>query len=96
MKFFQCKVFKNIFISLCQQKEEYYICYGHVGNIKLDFQNQYKDIIYDEINIYKYLEHRNASIEIPFIQKNNCLFHFQTITNKEEYTTILSILEDLL
>ena len=96
MKFLQCKVFKNTFIGLCQQEEKYYICYGQVGNIKLNFQEQYEDITYRGTNIYKFLEHRNASIEIPFIQKNNSLFHFQSITNKEEYSTILSILEDLL
>lgn len=96
MKFLQGKFFKDIFLGLCEEQEKYYICYGKTGPVKFKFQNDYKDIIYRDVSISKFLMQSNASIQIPFIQKNNCLFHFQSIKNKEDYYTILSVLEELL
>ena len=88
MKFLQGKFFKDIFFGLCEEQEKYYICYGKTGPVKFNFQN--------DVSISKFLMQSNASIQIPFIQKNNCLFHFQSIKNKEDYYTILSVLEELL
>ena len=92
------KLIKDWCTALCYVEEQdcYAIIIGKTGNIKLTFTEDTNDILYHSIVISQFVQQRNASINIPFIQHNDSIFHIITLHNKEEYNTILQILEVIL
>ena len=92
------KLIKDWCVALCYVEEQdcYAIIIGKTGNIKLAFTEDTENILYRSITISQYVTQRNASINIPFIQHNDSVFHIITLHNKEEYDTILQILEVIL
>ena len=78
------------FTGLAQTDDYHYILvYGLIG--KMDVKSE---IINDKPYWFPIVEERMAKVEIPFIaDEGNHLFTLITLHNKEEYDTILSLLE---
>ena len=78
------------FAGLAQTDDyKYILVYGLIGKIKIK-----DEIINDQPYWFPIMEEKIARIEIPFITgEGNYLFTLITLHNKEEYDTILSLLE---
>lgn len=78
------------FAGLTQtDNDEYILVYGLIG--KMDIKSE---IINDQPYWFPIVEEKIARVEIPFIaDEGNHLFTLITLHNKEEYETILSLLE---
>ena len=99
MELIEYRGFKNIFIGLAKyNKDQYCIIYGKTGTPNINFTEENVDItgLYKN-KILTFCKERNLDVNIPFILNNhNNLYNIQLISNKNEYYTILSILENLL
>ena len=78
------------FAGLAQtDNDKYILIYGLIGEMKVT-----NEIINDKQYWFPILEERIAKVEIPFIANDSpYLFTLITLHNKEEYDTILSLLE---
>ena len=78
------------FAGLAQTDDDKYILvYGLIG--KMNMKNE---IINDRPYLFPIIEEQIAKVEIPFIADDSRhLFTLITLHNKEEYETILSLLE---
>ena len=78
------------FAGLVQTNDDkYMLVYGLIGQINLK-----NEVTSDRLYQFPIIEERTARIEIPFIADNDRhLFTLITLHNKEEYDTILSLLE---
>ncbi len=88
MKLLEGKFFKDWCIFLGEQDNRYFVLYGKIGQITIETRTDYDSRTLNNEN--------TASVNIPFITKNNKLFTITNIHNKEEYHTIVEILEDIL
>lgn len=98
MEFIEYRGFKNRFIGLAQEKNKYYIIYGHTGMPNLTYDTECSDIKFYYNLTTNFITNMDAKINIPFIcrDKNNTLFYCISIQNKESYNEILSVVENLL
>lgn len=88
MKLLESKFFKDWCVFLAEQDSRYFILYGKIGQIEIESRTDYDSRI---------LSHEStAFVKIPFINKDNKLYTLLNIYNKEEYHTIVEILEDIL
>ena len=69
--------------------DKYMLVYGLIGQMKIK-----NEITTDRPFLFPFVEERMSTVEIPFIADNNHhLFNLIPLHNKDEYDTILSLLE---
>lgn len=98
MELIEYRGIKNIFIGLAKyNKEQYCIIYGKTGTPTIDLSEDNEEIIggYNE-KLINFCKEKSLDINIPFIPNHGALSNIQIISNKNEYYTILSVLEALL
>ena len=94
MKLLEGKFFKDWCIFLAEQDNRYFVLYGKIGQIEIKAQVDYNEESLKE-TIYSCFPTRTAYINIPFVDKDDKLYTLLNIHNKEEYHTIVEILEDM-
>lgn len=94
MKLLEGKFFKDWCIFLAEQDNRYFVLYGKIGQIEIKAQVDYNESLKE--SVYSCFPTRTAYVNIPFVDKNNNLYTLRDIHNKEEYNTIVEILEDTL
>lgn len=98
MKLIEYRGFKNIFIGLAKyNKDQYCIIYGKTEDpiISLSEDNIEVTGRYNE-KLINFCKEKYLDMNISFIPNHGTLSNIQLISNKIEYYTILSILENLL
>ena len=97
MEIIEYRGFKDIFIALGKEKNQYYIIYGHTGKLNIKCETEYEDIYLHKYLDLKFMTRKTAEINIPFLCKdNNSLFTCMTIQNKKSYNEIVNVMETLL
>ena len=98
MELIEYRGFKNIFIGLAKyDKDQYCIIYGKTEDpiISLSEDNIEVTGRYNE-KLINFCKEKYLDMNISFIPNHGTLSNIQLISNKNEYYTILSILENLL
>lgn len=98
MELIEYRGFKNIFIGLAKyNKDQYCIIYGKTEDpiISLSEDNIEVTGRYNE-KLINFCKEKYLDMNISFIPNHGTLSNIQLISNKIEYYTILSILENLL
>ena len=98
MELIEYRGFKNLFIGLAKyNKDQYCIIYGKTEDpiISLSEDNIEVTGRYNE-KLINFCKEKSLDINIPFIPNHGALSNIQIISNKNEYYTILSVLETLL
>ena len=99
MEFIEFRGFKNIFIGLAKYNDEQYcLVYGKIGTAKINHSEENVDILgaHNE-KILNFCRNKQLTIDIPFIPtRHGALTNIQLISDKNEYYTVLSVLETLL
>lgn len=98
MELIEYRGFKNIFIGLAKyDKDQYCIIYGKTKDpiISLSEDNIEVTGRYNE-KLINFCKEKYLDMNISFIPNHGTLSNIQLISNKIEYYTILSILENLL
>lgn len=98
MEFIEFRGFKNIFIGLAKYNEQYCLVYGKIGKAKINQSEENVDVFgaYNE-KILNFCKNKQLTIDIPFIPtEHGALTNIQLISDKNEYYTVLSVLETLL
>jgi len=97
MEFIEFRGFKNIFIGLAKDEKLYYLVYGKIGATKINYSEESINIVDGKNKILNFCKDKQLNIEIPFIPtKHGALTNIQQISDKNEYYTVLSVLETLL
>lgn len=98
MELIEYRGFKNIFIGLAKyDKEQYCIIYGKTEDPIISISEDNQNVIggYNE-KLINFCKEKFLDINISFIPNHGTLSNIQVISNKNEYYTILSVLETLL
>lgn len=99
MELIEYRGFKNIFIGLAKyNKDQYCIIYGKTENPIINLSEENIEITggYHNKKLIDFCKEKHLDINILFIPNHGTLSNIQLISNKNEYYTILSILENLL
>ena len=100
MEFIEYRGFKNVFFGLVRDEtKEYFILYGKTKNISLNFENNIDKLLFETGHMTKYITNYkecHAEINIPFCNNENMLFKLIKIFNKEVYTTLVEVMEQML
>lgn len=98
MKLIEYHGFKNIFIGLAKyNKDQYCIIYGKTEDPIISLSEDNVEVTggYNE-KLINFCKEKYLDMNISFIPNHGTLSNIQLISNKIEYYTILSILENLL
>lgn len=98
MELIEYRGFKNIFIGLAKyNKDQYCIIYGKTEDPIISLSEDNIEITggYNE-KLINFCKEKYLDMNISFIPNHGTLSNMQLISNKNEYYTILSILENLL
>lgn len=96
MKLIEYRGFKNVFVGLAQEDNNYFIIYGRTTSPTISFTEETKTITYDSIPIGTIPINNQCTIDITFITNNNTLINIQAIKDKTIYYTLVNILEKML
>ena len=98
MELIEYRGFKNIFIGLAKyNKNQYCIIYGKTEDPIISLSKDSIEVTggYNE-KLINFCKEKYLDMNISFIPNHGTLSNIQLISNKIEYYTILSILENLL
>ena len=98
MELIEYRGFKNIFIGLAKyNKDQYCIIYGKTEDPVISLSEDNIEVTngYNE-KLINFCKEKYLDMNISFIPNHGTLSNIQIISNKNEYYTILSVLETLL
>ena len=98
MELIEYRGFKNIFIGLAKNdKNQYCIIYGKTKDPIISLSEGNIEVTggYNQ-KLINFCIEKSLDMNISFISNHGTLYNIQTISDKNEYYTILSILENLL
>ena len=99
MELIEYRGFKNIFIGLAKyDKDQYCIIYGKTKDPIISLSEGNIEVTggWHNEKLINFRTEKSLDINISFISNHGTLYNIQTISDKNEYYTILSILENLL
>lgn len=96
MEFIKYQGFKDRFIGLVQEDNQYFLIYCKTAPVELSITEDQQEIYYHNAVIGSLTSSKNYNIKIPLFTNNDKIIHIISLPNKESYQTIVTILEDLL
>lgn len=88
--------FKNIFIGLYKEKNDYYIIYGKTTMPSLSVEEYTQDVYFHFSKVYSFTSSKDVMIQIPFINNKNSYVTVINIKDRSAYDTLVKALEELL